>query len=88
MTLGAVLACGLQLVGWRSGPPERAILVRLVALAAGLAVIGASTSVALARHGRRSRPSRKERMRRSLPWLALLATLVALRLAFLLVLGK
>ncbi len=33
MSVGAGLACVLQTVGWRSGPPERAILVRLVAVA-------------------------------------------------------
>jgi hypothetical protein len=88
MSLGAVVACLLQLVGWRSGPPERAILVRLVAIACGLAVIGASTGVALARHARRARASRKERIRRALPWLTLLSTLAVARLAFLLLLGK
>jgi hypothetical protein len=88
MSLGAVLAIALQLVGWRSGPPERAILVRLVAIASGLAIVGASASVALARHVRRIRPSRRDRLRRAFPWLALLSSLVIARVAFQLLLGK
>jgi hypothetical protein len=88
MSLGAAIACVLQVIGWRSGPPERAILVRLVAIACGLAVVGASTGVALARHVRRASASRKERVRRALPWVTLLSTLVVARLAFLLILGK
>ena len=88
MSAGAAIACILQVTGWRSGPPERAILVRLVAIACGIAVLGASTGVALARHVRRVPASRKERIRRALPWLTLLSTLVVARLAFLLLLGK
>jgi hypothetical protein len=88
MSLGATLACILQVVGWRSGPPERAILVRLVAVACGLAVIGAATSVALARHVRRLPPSRSQRIRRSLPWMAVLSALLVARVAFLIFIGK
>jgi hypothetical protein len=87
VSVGAVLACALQVIGWRTGPQERAILVRLVEIAAGLAVLGASTAVALARHTRRVPPSRRERTRRVLPWLLALLSLVILRLAFKLVLG-
>jgi hypothetical protein len=81
MSLGAAAAGVLQLVGWRSGPPERAILVRLVAVACGLALIGAATAVALARHVRRVPPSRKERIRRSLPWVTMLSLLLIIRVA-------
>jgi hypothetical protein len=88
MSLGAVMAIALQLVGWRSGPPERAILVRLVGLACGIAVIGASTSVALARHARRARPSHRERLRRAFPWLALLAVLLLMGVAGQVLLGR
>ncbi len=48
--VGAAVALALQLVGWQVASPERALLVRLVALAAGLAIIGASAEIALARH--------------------------------------
>jgi hypothetical protein len=88
---GAVVALALQTVGWRVAVPERALLVRVVSLAAGLAVIASATSIALARHGRPSgRPSeregrrlRNEKLRRAAPWLvgfAMLAILGALTL--------
>jgi hypothetical protein len=88
MSVGAVLACGLQVVGWRSGPPERAILIRLVVIACGLALLGASTAVALARHGRRLPAPRKLRLRRALPWLTLLSLLFVSRVAFWFFVGK
>jgi hypothetical protein len=72
---GALAAMGLQIIGWRVAVPERALLVRLVALASGLAVLGAATQIALARHHRRYRPSKKTRMRRSLPMVVALAAL-------------
>jgi hypothetical protein len=88
MSVGAIAACSLQLVGWRSGPAERAILVRLVAIACGLAIIGAATAVALARHTRRVPASRKERVRRALPWATMLSILLLVRIALLLLVGK
>jgi hypothetical protein len=47
---GIALALSIQLVGLHAAIPERALLVRFVALAAGLAAIGASQELALARH--------------------------------------
>jgi hypothetical protein len=81
MSFGAAAAGVLQVVGWRSGPAERAILIRLVVVACGLALIGAATAVALARHVRRVPPSRKERIRRALPWVAMLSMLLVIRVA-------
>jgi hypothetical protein len=71
---GAVLAALLQGVGWRVAGAERSLLVRFVALAASLAVVGAATELALARHVRRVPRSRARRLR------AAMATLVALAL--------
>jgi hypothetical protein len=88
ISLGALIACTLQVVGWRSGPAERAVLVRLVALACGLATLGAATGVALARHARRVPPTRGERIRRVIPWVTLLSVLVVTRIAFLVFTGK
>lgn len=51
--VGALLAFGLQLIGWDVVVPERAILVRLVTLGAGIAVVSVTSTVALARHGKR-----------------------------------
>lgn len=72
---GAALALGLQLIGWRAVSPERALLIRLVSLASGLALIGAATNVALARHKARTLVPSKYRLRSSLPWLIALAFL-------------
>jgi hypothetical protein len=80
---GAVCAAALQVIGWRVNVPERALLVRLVALATGIAVLGAATQIALARHQRRFRPSKKTRMRRALATVIGLAVLAAVGVALL-----
>jgi len=72
-----VVAVALQLVGWRVTVPERALLVRLVTLAAALAIIGAATTVSLARHARAVTPTPRSRFRAALPWLALVLLLAA-----------
>jgi hypothetical protein len=72
---GAVIAALLQVVGWRVPAAERALLVRFVALAAGLAVIGAATDVALARHAPRVARSRARRLRGAMSVLVVLALL-------------
>jgi len=69
---GIVVALGLQAIGWGVSTPERAVLVRLVTVVCGIAILGGTTSIALARHGKRTNASRKIRIRRALPWLALL----------------
>lgn len=74
---GALVALALQTVGWRVNVPERALLVRVVSLAAGLAIVAAVTSVALARHGRppqrlserEARRLRRDKLRAAAPWL-------------------
>jgi hypothetical protein len=71
---GVVLAVGLQGIGWRVTVPERALLVRVVTLAAGLSLIGAATSVALARHGRPA-GTQRGRLRAGLAWVVLLILL-------------
>ena len=60
--LGGAIALGLQAVGWGTANAERALLVRLVALAAGLAIVGAAAEIALARHAPRARRSWRTRM--------------------------
>ena len=74
---GVVLALAMQGVGWGVAAPERAVLVRLVTVVCGVAVLGATTSIALARHVTRVPASRRLRLRRSLPWIAILALFVA-----------
>ncbi|MBX3230540.1 MAG: hypothetical protein KIT84_02595 [Labilithrix sp.] len=72
VAVGVVLALAMQGVGWGVAVPERAVLVRLVTVVCGIAVIGGTTSIALARHGTRIAASRRIRLRRALPWLVLL----------------
>jgi hypothetical protein len=74
---GALLAAALQVVGWRVASAERALLVRFVALAAGLAVLGASTEVALARHAARQTSSHRKRLRAAMAMLVVLTLLAA-----------
>lgn len=70
---GVVLALAMQAVGWGISTPERAVLVRLVTVVCGVAVLGATTSIALARHVPRARATRRLRLRRALPWVVMLA---------------
>jgi hypothetical protein len=81
---GAILAAALQAFGWRAASAERSLLVRFVALAAGLALIGAATEVGLARHRPRARLSPTRRVRRALVPLVLLSLLGASGLLFVL----
>jgi hypothetical protein len=83
LTLGVLLAAGLQVVGWRAMAAERALLVRMVALLQGLAVIGAATAAAISRHTRRPPASSRRRLRRALLWIVLFG-LMAVGAAFLL----
>ena len=75
VTVGALLAGVLQGAGWRIAGVERALLGRFIALAVGLAVIGASTEIALQRHAPRATPSDTRRLRRALVALVALAIL-------------
>jgi hypothetical protein len=75
VTGGALVAAALQVIGWRAASAERELLVRFVALAAGLAFIGAAAEVALARHSPRVKRSRSRRLRRSMALLVVLALL-------------
>ena len=72
---GGLLAAALVLFGWQVASPERAILVRFVALAAGLALVGGATDVALARHVARVPRSRSRRLRRAMTAFVVLALL-------------
>ncbi|HEX7663326.1 MAG TPA: hypothetical protein VF407_02390, partial [Polyangiaceae bacterium] len=46
---GAAVAVLLQTIGWHVLAPERALLVRVTMLAAGLGTVGAAVSLSLAR---------------------------------------
>ncbi len=72
---GALLAAWLQTVGWQVSTVERALLVRVVALAAGIALLGAATDIALARHLPSATTVGGRRLRRATLPLAALALL-------------
>lgn len=74
---GVLIALGMQSVGWAVQAPERAVLVRLVTVVTGVAVLGATTTIALARHAVRTPAGRGLRLRRALPWLVILALFAA-----------
>jgi hypothetical protein len=81
---GALFAIGLQSIGWQVAATERAILVRVVSLAAGIALLAVSTQVALARHAPRPSDAPNRRLRRAMAPLVALGLLVlsGLLLAF------
>ncbi|MDB4946031.1 MAG: hypothetical protein JWP97_5565 [Labilithrix sp.] len=81
LVAGALVALGMQSVGWAITSPERAVLVRLVTVVSGVAVLGGTTSIALARHAARTPASRGLRLRRALPWVVVLALVVSAGLA-------
>jgi hypothetical protein len=80
--VGGAFAFALELVGWGATGPERALLVRLVSLAAGLAVIGATAEIALARHAPRGPRRGSARLRSAGGPLLLLAGLALAGLLF------
>jgi hypothetical protein len=80
LMLGVLAAGALQCIGWDVSPPERALLVRCVALACGVALLGAAAEVAAARLGvtapSRGRWPGRQEVRRLLVWAAVLVVLV------------
>jgi hypothetical protein len=82
IAVGAALAIGLQIVGWHAVSPERLLLVRLVQVAAGLAIIGGATAIALARHLRRAPRPMRARTHSALIWFVMIALLVVVGLAW------
>jgi hypothetical protein len=74
---GALFAVTMQLLGWHAAPAERALFVRLIALAAGLAILGAWTEAAIARHGIRAAAPPRARLRAALVPIILLIMLAA-----------
>jgi len=74
---GALLAATTQLFGWQVAPTERALLMRLITLAAGLAILGAWAGVAIARHEVRDVGAPRARLRAALVPIILLIMLAA-----------
>jgi hypothetical protein len=80
---GAFVAAVQQGIGWRVANGERSLLVRFVALAAGLATISAATQLALARRlPRAPQPPPAGRLRRAFFTLVALGMLAFARVIF------
>jgi len=73
---GALLAGSLEVFGWTIAATDRALLVRFVALAAGLAIIAATGQIALLRRMPRTMPQGTRRLRRATLALVALGLLV------------
>jgi hypothetical protein len=82
LAVGALAAIVFQIFGWRATTAERALLVRVVAVAAGLAVIDATAVMAFRRHERRRSRSRAVRFRSALVSLVMLGVLALAGLLF------
>jgi hypothetical protein len=85
----AALALALQLVGWSIATPERGILVRVVTLGAGILLLGGAGSFVAARHGGKSDPNPRGRLRSlggraplPLGWVVALVLLIAAGLLY------
>lgn len=65
---GGAVAVLLQTIGWHALVPERALLVRVAMLGAGLAVIGAAASLTLARRRTSRRAPAKDAARQAMMW--------------------
>ena len=79
LLVGIVGAVALQAIGWGIEPRERALFVRLYTVAAGMAVLGAFASVALARH---VLPTRKKRKARLFGWVLAFLVVAGVALGF------
>lgn len=62
LVLATGLAALLQIPGWRIGQADRALLVRLVALAGGLAILTIGGTIAVGRRGPRDDATRRHRI--------------------------
>jgi hypothetical protein len=82
VAVGVALAFMVQLFGWGVATPERAMLVRITGIAAGIAIVGSATDIALARHLVRTPRSRARRLRDGMVALVLVGILGLAGLVF------
>ncbi len=64
--IGFAMAGVTQAVGWRVAEPERAVLVRLLGLAGGLAAVGAADAIVAARHTARKVDAPRRRTKKAI----------------------
>lgn len=77
IVLSAIVALGLQTIGWSVAAPERAVLLRLVTLASGVALVTATATVVSSARRASPVPAKLPRL-----WLALLGALAVVGVAF------
>ncbi len=75
LAAGALGALAIQAIGWRVTSVERALLVRFVVVASGLALLATSADLALARHKRRAQAPSSAQLRRATPHFVTLSVL-------------
>lgn len=78
--IGFALAAALQFVGWSILIPERAVFVRLLTVASGIAIVGVATVLATSRHHSSSapRPTLGRALRKSIVLVISVALLLAM----------
>jgi hypothetical protein len=86
--VGIAGAVALQGIGWDVAGTERAVLVRLVALCAGVMLVGASASLVAARHSRRTWGTPARRVKRALLPLVLFGLLAVAGAVYTIALGR
>jgi hypothetical protein len=86
--VGIGLAALVQSVGWQTDVPERALLVRLVALSTGVMIVGASSSLVAARHLTRTPDAPARRAKRAILPLVLFGLLAVAGAVYTLAAGR
>ncbi len=79
---GIIAALVLQTIGWRVLSPERALLIRIATLAAGIGVIGAAVSLSLARRLGPKKALKKNPMKELLGWGVTIAAILAIGMVY------
>jgi len=88
LAVGIGAAALVQGVGWNVDAPERALLVRLVALSTGVMIVGAASSLVLARHLPRKPDSSTRRVKRAVVPLVVFGLLAVAGAIYTLALGR
>lgn len=85
LAAAALVAIGLQVVGWYARTEERGLLVRLVTIAAAIGIVTHASQVSLARHKRGRPASSNSRRRAVVSALAAVSLVTALGIVLMLV---
>jgi hypothetical protein len=86
--VGFAAAGSIQCVGWSVDAPERAVLVRLVALSTGVMIVGVASSLVVARHLPRKPDTPARRVKRAVVPLVVFGLLAVAGAVYTLALGR